>query len=95
MPVMKKEQLFTEDILQNADVKVYLEQTFKLCWLMQTQHPPMVIDFTKTPGSAFDTNVFESYTARGSKIEQIVWPPVYLHADGPVVSKGVAQGTNE
>lgn len=95
LPVMTKEEKFTDDMLQNEEVKIYLVKSFKLLWLMQTQHPPMFIDFTRSPGSAFDTNVFDTYTNRGPEIEQIVWPPVYLQEGGPLVSKGVAQGRKQ
>ncbi|XP_052219023.1 uncharacterized protein LOC127836424 [Dreissena polymorpha] len=44
---------------------------------------------------SFDRNVFKEYTRRGAFIDFIVWPVIYLHQGGPMLGKGVAQGTRE
>ncbi|KAH3806462.1 hypothetical protein DPMN_134782 [Dreissena polymorpha] len=41
----------------------------------------------------FDRNMFKEYTTRGPYLEYIVWPVIYLHRGGPMLGKGVAQGT--
>ncbi|XP_053400028.1 uncharacterized protein LOC123557689 isoform X2 [Mercenaria mercenaria] len=94
LPAISKDKQYL-DVLQNSGVQKYLEKCFHLCWLMQTQYPPMLMDFETKPGMAFNTNVFETYTNRGPKIVRVVWPPVYLHKDGPLVCKGYAEGTKQ
>ena len=59
---------------------------------MVFQDPPVVIDTNAKPSDSFDTDVFKVYTAKGKHIDYIVWPPLLLHKDGPMVGKGVAQG---
>ena len=59
---------------------------------MALQDPPMIIDKTTKPSDGFDTDNFKVYTKKGDKVDYIVWPPLLLHKDGPLVGKGVAQG---
>ncbi|XP_060583074.1 uncharacterized protein LOC132739389 isoform X2 [Ruditapes philippinarum] len=42
----------------------------------------------------FDKNLFKEYTFRGNYFDFIVWPALLLHKDGPLLSKGIAQGMN-
>ncbi|KAH3806455.1 hypothetical protein DPMN_134776 [Dreissena polymorpha] len=44
---------------------------------------------------SFDRNVFKEYTRRGAFIDFVVWPVMYLHQGGPMLGKGVAQGTRK
>lgn len=39
--------------------------------------------------------MYRAYTVNGSKIRYVVWPPLLLHKDGPVLCKGVAQGNGD
>ncbi|WAQ98141.1 hypothetical protein MAR_022514 [Mya arenaria] len=41
---------------------------------------------------AFNKELFKEYTMRGKYVEFFVWPVMYLHEDGPVLTKGIAQG---
>lgn len=43
----------------------------------------------------FNRDKFKDYTRRGKYIEYVVWPLMLLHDNGPVLNKGVAQGTDE
>jgi hypothetical protein len=43
-------------------------------------------------GMHLDTSVFKTYTKSGEFVDYIVWPPLYLHENGPLLCKGVAQG---
>ncbi|XP_053400327.1 uncharacterized protein LOC123557974 [Mercenaria mercenaria] len=94
LPAISNDKQY-QDVLRNAGVQKYLEKCFHLCWLMQAQYPPMLMDFETKPGMPFNTNVFETYAKRGPKTVRVVWPPVYLHKDGPLVCKGYAEGTKQ
>ncbi|XP_060574361.1 uncharacterized protein LOC132732032 isoform X2 [Ruditapes philippinarum] len=87
--------LFQHDILQNPEIRTYLQKCFNICWLMLAQHPPMLMDFETRSGHTLDINVFEPYSSRGPIISQVVWPPVYLHKGGPLVCKGYAEGSKK
>ncbi|XP_052219018.1 uncharacterized protein LOC127836421 [Dreissena polymorpha] len=43
----------------------------------------------------FNKDHFKEYTKRGPYMEYVVWPVMYLHQGGPMLGKGVAQGTSE
>ncbi|XP_052241276.1 uncharacterized protein LOC127851508 isoform X2 [Dreissena polymorpha] len=40
----------------------------------------------------FDKDKFKEYTSRGQFVDYFVWPIMYLHRDGPMLAKGIAQG---
>jgi hypothetical protein len=42
-------------------------------------------------GTPLDKNVLKEYTVSGDTIAFLVWPVLYLHKDGPILCKGVAQ----
>lgn len=42
----------------------------------------------------FEKSKFKDYTKRGMYIDFVVWPVMLLHKDGPVLCRGVAQGTD-
>lgn len=44
--------------------------------------------------SLFNKESFNEYTKRGKYLDYIVWPDIFLHRNGPLLKKGVAQGTN-
>lgn len=44
---------------------------------------------------SFDKDLYKEYTCRGEYIDFIVWPTLFLHKGGPLLSKGVAQGTKK
>ncbi|XP_052794436.1 uncharacterized protein LOC128227706 [Mya arenaria] len=87
-------QEFPADIFDNKDVIKFLTKCVRLCWLMQSQYPPMMLDFSHKPGDPSNKDILTAYSARGTRIAFIVWPPVNLHKGGPLVSKGYAEGKN-
>lgn len=64
-------------------------------FLPQIQDPPIVLCASAKSGELLNTDLFKAYTSSGRYIEFVVWPAVFLHESGPVLAKGVAQGTNE
>ncbi|KAL3879688.1 hypothetical protein ACJMK2_031975 [Sinanodonta woodiana] len=84
----------------------YITSCVSICFMMCTKEPPMYLDFgdLKEPAQLrnktatkmhFDKDKFMSYTMSGNYIDYVVWPAVYLYKDGPLMKKGVAQGTND
>ncbi|XP_052791538.1 interaptin-like [Mya arenaria] len=43
----------------------------------------------------FSKDLFKAYTKRGNLVEFYVWPVIYLHENGPLLAKGIAQGTKD
>ncbi|KAH3806475.1 hypothetical protein DPMN_134795 [Dreissena polymorpha] len=43
--------------------------------------------------AAFDRGLYRDYTTKGPRVEFFVWPVLYLHVGGPLLAKGIAQGT--
>jgi hypothetical protein len=48
----------------------------------------MYLDFE--PGEdTFDRQVYKEYTQMGTKVKFLVWPALFLHKGGALISKGV------
>jgi hypothetical protein len=62
-----------------------------ICWFMVVQDPEMYIDGDLHPGIQLDRDVYREYTRSGKRVAFSVWPALYLHKDGPLLTKGVAQ----
>ncbi|XP_052791539.1 uncharacterized protein LOC128225670 [Mya arenaria] len=43
----------------------------------------------------FNKELFKEYTVRGNYVEFFVWPVMFLHENGPVLTKGIAQGAED
>ncbi|XP_053400476.1 uncharacterized protein LOC123558245 [Mercenaria mercenaria] len=80
-------------LAQHENVQPFLRECVELCWLMSVQDPPIVIGYHKNQNRTekFDTAVFKPYTQTGVYFDYLVWPPLYLHENGPLLAKGVAQ----
>ena len=89
-------QLFIEarkvNSSSNPQTLEYIQKSIEVCWYMALQDPPVIIDTKTKTSDSFDSEVFKVYTAKGKSIDFIVWPPLMLNKDGPLIAKGVAQG---
>ncbi|KAL3879275.1 hypothetical protein ACJMK2_031577 [Sinanodonta woodiana] len=72
-------------------IQTYILECVQLCWLMHIQTPPLCLDLKTIKGQVVDKNSYMEYTKKGKKIAFVVWPALFLHEDGPVLRKGVAQ----
>ncbi|KAK3582902.1 hypothetical protein CHS0354_009708 [Potamilus streckersoni] len=72
--------------------EAYIQECVQLCWYMQVHTPPLCLDLNTVKGNAFDKNKYKEYTTKGKKIVFVVWPALFLHENGLLLSKGVAQG---
>ncbi|XP_053399154.1 uncharacterized protein LOC123556779 isoform X2 [Mercenaria mercenaria] len=71
-------------------VQTYISHCVWIGWYCAVQDPPLVLSVSSS--SKFDTILFKDYTSRGRYVQFVVWPALYLHEGGPLLSKGVAQG---
>lgn len=77
-------------------VQKFTEEAFDICMLMCVQDPHVVIgNVIDNPDSTFDATKYKAYTKSGKRIAYFVWPPLYLHQDGPILAKGIAQGQQD
>lgn len=58
---------------------------------MNVQDPPVFLDTSEPKQGAFDSDRFRTYTKSGKTFDFVVWPPLLLHSNGPLLCKGVAQ----
>lgn len=59
---------------------------------MLLQKPPMNFDFlVSANGSGIDPDVCDLFSFPGSKVDFVVWPVLYRHVGGGVMSKGIVQ----
>uniref|UniRef100_A0A8W8KVZ5 Mitochondria-eating protein C-terminal domain-containing protein n=1 Tax=Magallana gigas TaxID=29159 RepID=A0A8W8KVZ5_MAGGI len=73
--------------------KEYIEKCVELCWMMRIQDPPIYMEADYQPNSPFDSNKMQSYTKAGKLVHFVVWPTFFFHKDGPLLAKGVVQGS--
>ncbi|XP_048772663.2 uncharacterized protein LOC125678324 [Ostrea edulis] len=73
----------------SKEIMTYLENCVRICWLFAIQDPPMELLWPKEQ-SKVDDHLTE-FTKRGNVISFVVWPSLYLHANGPLMCKGVVQ----
>ena len=77
----------------------YANKCTELCWFMVICDPPLVFSEDKA-GTEFNSSIYRPYS-RSQKdiktpvIEMTVWPALYLHLGGALLSKGVAQPIND
>ena len=58
---------------------------------MTLQDPPLAFKIETENYQYFNKDVYKAFTKTGNYVEYIVWPPLLLHAGGPLLAKGVAQ----
>ena len=78
------------------DVYAFIDKCTELCVQMCLKDPSLYIEFIETGSSQkvnFDTEKYRAYTKKGKYIDVIVWPCLLLHKNGPLLCKGIAQGT--
>ncbi|XP_062620776.1 uncharacterized protein LOC134282396 [Saccostrea cucullata] len=69
----------------------FIKKSLELCWYMVIQNPPIHMEVNFQTGAPLVKSILKEYTISGDTISFLVWPPLYLHEDGPLLSKGVAQ----
>ncbi|XP_052792388.1 uncharacterized protein LOC128226517 isoform X2 [Mya arenaria] len=88
-------------LLQGDSVKSYIAKCVKLSLLMNATDPPLVMKCEsdtekRTAGrDLYNKDMFKEYTTRGKYFDFCTWPVLFLHENGPILSKGVAQGVND
>ncbi|KAK3607020.1 hypothetical protein CHS0354_020445 [Potamilus streckersoni] len=75
----------------NKHLLTYTLNCVEIMWFMSVQDPPIVISCVKE-GDRFDVSLYRAYTKSGTIVDFCVWPLVLLAENGPILSKGVAQG---
>ncbi|XP_062613093.1 uncharacterized protein LOC134274862 [Saccostrea cucullata] len=74
---------------ESREIMTYIKSCVQICWLFAIQDPAMQLWWPKEQ-SKIDEDVKE-FTKRGTVISYVVWPTLYLHRNGPLMSKGVVQ----
>lgn len=69
----------------------YLQKCAELCWLIALHEPPLFVKFDFKPGEKIDQNVYSVYSTSGTKMDFLVWPPLYNGENGGLLSKGTAE----
>lgn len=73
--------------------KTFVQGCLEICWPMTLQDPPVVFGTMAKYGEALKTDIYKPYIQSGPYIKYVVWPSLLLHKDGPLLAKGVAQGS--
>lgn len=70
---------------------VYVNKCVEICWLMNTQSPPLVLAEPLHAGQKIDTFQYKEFTKHGDTVSFVVWLPLLIEKDGAVLTKGVVQ----
>jgi len=89
-------QNFIESKLQDKSknvatktAKQYIEKCVEICWMMAIHDPPLHVDFSVKQGDEFNDQIYTSYSNSGSKVQCLVWPPLFRGVGGVLLRKGV------
>lgn len=74
-----------------TNVLNFAKDVVEVCWWMRCTQPPVHLDFSIPVDKRFSPELYKAYTKSGQTIDYVVWPVMYLHEHGPLLSKGVAQ----
>lgn len=74
---------------ESKGISKYITRCVQICWLFAIQNPPMKLNWPKEE-TTLDDHLVE-FTKRGTHIKFVVWPTLYLHDKGPLMTKGVVQ----
>ncbi|XP_052672906.1 uncharacterized protein LOC128155306 [Crassostrea angulata] len=74
-----------------SNVLNFARDVVEVCWWMRCTQPPVHLDFSIPVDGKFSPELYKAYTKSGQTIDYVVWPVMYLHEHGPLLSKGVAQ----
>lgn len=69
----------------------FAERCVELCWFMQITQPPIHLSACFPEKRIMNNDIFKAYMKSGRVIDYIVWPVMYLHENGPLLTKGIAQ----
>ncbi|XP_060566871.1 uncharacterized protein LOC132725705 [Ruditapes philippinarum] len=87
-----KRTLPEKELRKDQHVKRFLNKSIGLCWRMAVQDPPVVVDVNiDRSDELHDSTLYKPYTKSGIYIDYIVWPVLYLHENGNILFKGIAQ----
>lgn len=81
-------------LIQRITKSEFGEKCAVICWLMVVQDPEMNIDRDIQKGENFNKDLYKEYTKSGTRVAYSVWPALYLHEGGPLLTKGVVQCYN-
>ena len=84
-------QTFLPAVESKSATESYITAVIDFCWLVNLQDPSCTISWDLRKGEPFQTDKYRVYRHSGKQVDYIVWPVLYSHQGGVVLSKGVAQ----
>ena len=72
-------------------VQEYTAMCLEVCWLMNMCDPPIAIGSPPAKHSAFDSTIYIACGKTGKSVNNVVWLPLFLHKNGPLIQKGLAE----
>lgn len=81
-------QKYEEKIRKVCDP--YIQRCTTVCFYMVVKSPQVYLEFD-CPADKIDRFIFRPFTKDGKTLDYVVWPALFLHKDGPLMTKGVVQ----
>jgi hypothetical protein len=77
---------------QVTALQIYQERCLECCWYACIQTPPLHL---RADFEVFDNEVHKGYQDKGTYVDFVVWPALYINQNGALLNKAVIQGCNE
>ena len=76
----------------DENIKEYIMECARVCAYFVVQEPKVVFGSLPNRESKFDAAAYKSYTKKGSHVDFVVWPALYMYEKGGMLNYGVMQG---
>ena len=76
-------------VKQSRALENFVVKAVEITWWMCVQNPEVYLH-TEEPG-VINHNIYKPYTRSGKNVDYFIWPPLLLHENGPLLSKGIVQ----
>ncbi|XP_045204355.2 uncharacterized protein LOC123557137 [Mercenaria mercenaria] len=76
----------------HGPVHKYASQCVAICWAMAIIDPQVYVVDDRDKPRLFNRELYKTYSNSGLSVDYYVWPPLFSHKGGKLLSKGIAQG---
>ncbi|XP_045206729.2 uncharacterized protein LOC123558969 [Mercenaria mercenaria] len=93
LPLLQQKYSIPGDPVPSKNLLKFVSKCVEVTWFACIHDPSLVLGFNFEPKRVEELN--QAVTSfkpdqKGRRLQYIVWPPLRLYKDGPIISKGVA-----
>ena len=76
-------------VKHSRPLEIFVANSVEITWWMCVQNPPVHLQTEKL--GPVNHDFYKPYTKSGKVVDYFIWPPILLHDNGPLLSKGIVQ----